>query len=228
MKTKQTVILDLLPEFILGAEGDEGAQSTDSGNDSGESQENAGSVSNDSSEEPEKDEHDDRDDPKVKGLRSALAAERARANKLEKEARARAKADEEKALKEKSEIEQAQIREQKAMERLQRLADGYRKSAVDRAIEQAASDFIDPNDAITGVDRSQIEVEQDEEDPSIVKVDKKSVERVVKALAAEKSHWLKKQGTDDGEKTGSTFGGSRQKSDKTKDEVYRQKYPSLR
>lgn len=236
MDIKQLTLLNLeaLEEFILGAEGEGGDQNGSSSNDSSEGGDSAGGASQNASgdtddDNGDDDEHEDRNDPKVKGLRSALAKERARANKAEKELNARTKADEEAALKEKTELEQAQIREQKANDRLTKLTEGYRKSAIDRAIEKAAKDFIDPDDAISGVDRSSIEVEQDEDDPSDIKVDQRSVERAVKALAASKPHFLRK-GTDDGEATGSGFGGSRsgKNSEKSKEQVYRDRYPSLR
>ena len=229
MSKYSPIDLSLLPLFIIGAEGDEdGADSSSSSDSSQEGSGDAGSASSDSSGDTEShEEHDDADDPNVKGLKSALAKERARANKLEKEQKARQKAEEEAELKKKSDIEQANAREAAANEKLQKLTAGYRTSAIDRAIEKAASDFIDTDDALRGVDRTDILVEQDEDDPSQVTVDVKSVERAVKALAANKAHFLK-SGTTDGEATGSQRGGSRrQDNEKSSEQVYRDRYPSL-
>lgn len=231
MDITQRLTLDDLPEFIFGAEGDEDASNGASTDSSTDDQGGAGGASDDASgdaddhDDDDDNEHDDRNDPKVKGLRDALKAERRRANTAERAAKAAAKEKDERELAEKSAIEQAETRAQRATERLQKLSDGYRKSAIDRAIEKAASDFIDPNDAVTTIDRSLIEVEQDDEDPSIVKVDAKSVTRAVKALAAEKSHWLKKPGTDDGKPSGSGFGGSkRTDTEQSREAALRDKY----
>lgn len=228
MSKYSSIDWSLFPEFILGAEGDDDADSSATGDSSQEDQDGARGASDDSSGDTEShDEHDDADDPNVKGLKSALAKERRERARLEKEAKARAKADEEAELKKKSDIEQAQERERKANERLEKLTAGYRTSAIDRAIERAAKDFIDPDDAISGVDRSEILVEQDPDDPAKVTVDQKSVERAVKALGAKKSHFLK-AGTTDGEPTGSQRSGSRrQDNEKTAEQVYRDRYPSL-
>lgn len=217
-----------LPELVFGAEGDEGTPTGAATDSSSEGQEGAGGASDDASsdaEDHDDEQHDDADDPKVKGLKSALAAERRRANAAEKAAKTAAKEKAERELAEKSEIERLQIKEQAANEKLQKLSDGYRNSAIDRAIEKAAADFVDPTDAIAGVDRKLIEVEQDDEDPSIVKVDQKSVTRLVKELSARKPHFLKKPGTDDGEPTGSGFGGTKKtRNSETEEQALRKKY----
>lgn len=213
---------ELLPAVIFGAEGEgEGDSSSDSG-DNGDNGEDAGSDSGNADEGTN---GEDDKDPAA-GLKSALQKERARANRLEKEAKARAKADEARALAEKSEIEQAQIKLQQAEDRAARLSTGYVNTAIERAIEKAASEFIDPDDAIQGVDRKAITFEQDDEDPSIVKVDAKSVKAAVDALAKKKSHLLK-AGTNDGEPTGGQFGGSGSKKKSTTEDELRAKYPSL-
>lgn len=237
MDIQKLKLLDLesLAEIIYGAEGDENGSTGDSTDSSSTDQGSAGGASDDASgdADDDDDEHDDRDDPKVKGLRSALAKERRERARLEKEAKARARADEEADLKTKSDIEQAQAREKKANDKLTKLVDGYRNSAVDRAIEKAASaaNFVDTNDALAGVDRSLISVEQDDEDPSVVTIDAKSVERAVKRLASDKPHWLKQAGggTTDGKPTGSGFGGGKSGGDdKSREATLREKYPSLR
>lgn len=215
----------LLPAVIFGAEGDDDGASTE-GND-GDNQSNDDDDAG--SDDVNKDEvHDDADDERTKGLRSALAKERARANKAEKAAKQAQKEKEERELAEKSEVEQSQIREQKALERAEKLANGFLQRTLNDAIRKAANDlkFIDPSDAIEGVERSGFVYSQDDDDPAEVEIDEKSITAAVKALAAKKPHFLK-TGTDDGEPTGGQFGGSRKKKTTTEDE-FKKKYPALR
>ncbi len=215
----------LLPAVIFGAEGEgdegQGDSSEGTGGDEG-----AGSDSG--ADDDSNDEHDDADNERTKGLRSALAKERARANKAEKAARAAQKEKEDRELAEKSEIEQAQILAQKATERAEKLSNGFLQRSLNDSIRQAARDlnFIDPTDAIEGVDRSGITYEQDSDDPSDVQIDDATVVAAVKALAKRKAHFIR-TGTDDGEPTGSSMGGSRKKKSTTEDEL-RSKYPALR
>jgi len=227
---KQQSILDFLPELIFGAEGDENSKGPssdsngESSNSSTDSEETAGSSSDD--QQDDNSSHDDADDPKVKGLKTALAEERKAAKEAAKRANALQKEKDARELAEKTAIEQAEIREQKANERVQRLADGLLKTRLEAAITAAAADFIDPADAIDGVDRSALTYEQDDDDPSQITIDVKSVQKAVKDLATRKPHYLK-HGTDDGEPSGSSFGGSRRKK-QTDDETYKDTYPSLR
>lgn len=234
---------DQLPEWlklaglIIGAEGDEGQDgSQDSGNDSGDDDEpNESGDSGSDDDTPEDERHDDADDPKVKGLKSSLAAERA-ANKtnarevrrLQRELKAATKDQEERELREKSEVEQATAKQQKAEEKVTRLAAGLKRSAIQQAIESAAREakFIDTDDAVQGVDWDKIDVEQDDDDPSDIVVDTKTVVAEVKALANRKKHLIQK-GTDDGEKTGSSFAGGGGKKGKLDDEELKRKYPAL-
>jgi DNA-binding transcriptional MerR regulator len=150
----------------------------------------------------------------------ALRRENARLQKLADEA----------AEKDKSEKEKAEGRATKAEGKLSKLAVGYKNNAVDRAIEQAARDarFHDPGDAIAQINRSSITVEQDDDDPTDVTVDKKSVVTAVKALAAAKKHLVKPDdGSGDGEPSGGKFGGGQKPGDKKSEEALRVLYPSL-
>src|SRR5690606_19230575 len=108
---------------------------------------------------------------------------------------------------EKTEIDQYKAKAEKATSTNERLAASLLKRDLDDAIKAAAKDFIDPDDALRGIDRSKLVFEQDEDDPTEITLDLKSIEREVKNLATKKPHFLK-QGTDDGEPTGSQFGGS--------------------
>ena len=211
----------LLPEFIFGAEGDnDGDASNEPGEGEGGANESTGGA-------PKESTHDDADDPKVKGLKSALDAERKRAEKAEKDLKARNKLDEEKALAEKSEIEQMQAKLEKANNNATKLAAGYLNSALTSALEKAARDagFLDPSDAVLLIKRDALTFEQDQEDPSQVTIDEKSVTAAVKELATRKPHFIG-SGTGDGDPTGSGFGGKRTKKQTTADEL-KSFYPSL-
>lgn len=224
---KELLLLDL-PEFIFGAEGegddagsDSQNSSTDSGNDSGESNESAGSGSGD--------EHDDdsNDDGESAGLRRALEAERAQNKANLKKLKAFEKAQEEAADKEKTESEREKSRAEKAESKLTKLAEGYRTSVLHAAIRKAAADFVDAEDVINALaNDDSIGVEQDEDDPSDVTIDEKTVQAAVKKLATKKPHWLK-TGTSDGERTGSQFGAGKGRKKPSGDDALKQKYPAL-
>lgn len=170
------------------------------------------------------------------GLKSALQKERAARREAEKTRKAElAELDqlrrerEERELAEKTEIEQAQARAEKAEAKAQALAESYVRDKLESTIKELAqaAKFADPEDAVALVDRSNITYQQDAENPQDVTIDKASVEKAVKDLATRKPHYLK-AGTDDGEPTGSSFGGGNQKKKPLEEEALREKYPSLR
>lgn len=218
MKTKAYYPAWLIDDrLIIGAEEDnsqEGSQSAANGStddDQSSVNEDSGGGSNSSQSGG----HDDADDPKVKGLKSALEKERlanaAKDNEL-KELRKLKKAQEARELAEKDEVEQARIKAERATEKAEKLAAGLLKRDLNSAITSVARElkFIDPTDAISGVDMSTIVFEQDEDDPSNITIDEKTVKAAVKALLSRKPHFAK-SGTDDGEATGSQFGGKQKK-----------------
>lgn len=221
----------LLPAIIRGAEDDEAAGSTSESSSSDEGGNGAGNESGSSEDSQDgSQEHDDADDPKVKGLKSALEKTRqeAKAKDAElKELRKLKKAQDDAELLTKSEIEQATIREERATEKAKKLADGFLKTTINQAIRNAASElhFYDIDDALAGVDRAELVFSQDDDDPSNVTIDTKTVEKAVKALATKKPHLIK-SGTDDGEASGSQFGGTRQKK-ATSTEEFKTRYPGL-
>lgn len=213
--------------LIIGAEGEGSEQgssdNTSGGDDAGDGGENQEENSSSSQE------HDDADDPKVKGLKSALAAERARADAAEKDLKKRQKAEEAAELAKKDELEREKIRADAATEKATKLAEGLLKRDINAAIRAEAekAGFIDVDDALAGVDRTSIIAEQHEDDPTQISIDLKTITTQVKALAAKKPHFIK-QGTDDGEATGSQFGGSKQKKKGTDEDTLKELYPSLR
>ena len=215
----------LLPHTIFGAEEPQKTADVSSPNKSDNTEDPDPDGSNELSE------HDDANDPKVRGLKSALEKERQanRAKEAElRELRELKREKEEAALKEKSELEQAQIREQRAEARAQKLAEGYLRQSLDNAVKSAAAkaNFIDPEDALAGVDWESITYEQDSENPDKVTIDEQAVAREVKKLATKKPHFIKR-GTDDGEPSGSPFGGSKQKKQATTEDQLKAKYPGL-
>jgi hypothetical protein len=219
--------ITLLPTIIVGAEGDEpeGDTNEPQGNE-GEPQGGAtGDTPNDSDEGNEVDEKD------TAGLKSALEKERKAARDAQRELKRLQKAEADRSLAEKSDIEKAQLKEQAATERAQRLAAGLLSRDLNDAIRKAANElkFIDTEDAIAGVDRSVLTFAQDEDDPTDITIDAKTVERAVKALAAKKPHFIR-SGTNDGQPTGSPMGGSRGSGGdrKAQEAELIKRYPALR
>lgn len=221
MQEKQYNTIDDLPEKFFGAEGDEGDSSANSGDDAGAGAGDAGSASEGSEEQT----HDDTDKSDTTALKNALAAERKAAKSATAELKKLQKEKADRELSEKSEVEQAQAKADAASEKVTRLAQGLLNRDLNAAITAAAKDFIDPEDAIAGVDRSKLVFTQDEDDPTDITIDEKSVMNVVKALAAKKPHFLK-TGTSDGDATGSQFGTKGNKN-KGGDDQLKELYPAL-
>lgn len=130
-----------------------------------------------------------------------------------------------------------------ATERIGKLGPKYRDLEVNSKIRELARemDFIDITDVLDGIKREDIEVDQDEDDPSEVEVDEDSVKDALEALAKRKPHWLKSSATDDEEdgeddaeggkpkvKSGSKMRGRKKTNGTKKDEAsLRATYPSL-
>ena len=227
-------LLLLSDELITGAEEEENQTSSDDSGDASGSDDSSNGNENDSDDSGTSEgdsEHDDSDDPKVKGLKSALRKEREqrRTDAAElRELRKLKKAEEDRQLAEKTELEQAQIKLQAHEAKLEKLAEASRRSALRAAVLAKAEElrFIDPTDALAGVDLGSISVEQDEDDPSDVKVDEAKVNDLVKKLANQKKHLIKPSGTSDGSATGSQFGNTKRKGS-ADEAALRAKYPHL-
>lgn len=161
-------------------------------------------------------------------LLEALRRSRAQIKRFEKQDQDRRNKETAAELAEKGEIDKWKTLYEKEKERTDSLGSGYARSELNRAIEREAEklEFIDTDDALQGVDRTQIEVEQDPEDPTKVVIDEASLKKAVKALADKKKHLLKTRGTDDGEPTGSSFGGGKRKSTGDKSAEMRKLYPN--
>lgn len=207
------------PEFYFGHEGEEDdtTQIVDTTTEEDETQ----------GDKPKADEDEPKGDD-VEGLKSALAAERKRAKAAERELNKRVKAETDTEAEKADAVAAAQKKLQEVQERNEKLANGLLQRELEARIRKAANElnFVDPTDAIDGVDRSKLEWDQDEDDPSQIDIDDKAVEKAVKALATKKPHFVKR-GTEDGAPTGSGFGGGNQGDRKDKDAALRARYSAL-
>lgn len=210
------------PRVIQGAEGEADDPPAEEENDDPDDPD-----AGDNPEEQEENGDDDKAKADLAAVQKALEAERRITKRLDRENR-RLKATQEAKKEEKDEsLEATQQEAQLAKAKAEKLAAGLLRRDVDAAIKDAARElkFLDVEDALNGVDRSKIVFDQDDEDPTDIDIDLDTVKIAVKALATRKPHFLNK-GTDDGDATGSPFGGSRKK--KQDDEAtLREYYPSL-
>lgn len=176
------------------------------------------------------------EDPEAKrtaGLKSALRKERAERKRLERELRKLGKKPVKKVAKkaetatEGDEEDETSEAAQAAEARAEKLGTKLLKNAVDTAILKHGSDFKSSDELLALVDRKEIDVDQDDDDPSEIEVDEESVRDAVKALAKKSPHLLKSK---DARKvgSGSKLGGRSKKSKEPSEEELRKKYPGLR
>jgi len=229
MSNINQLFLQKLPSCIFGGDGENDDASNSSSEELGsESSQNGsestGSASNDLGDATP---NDSKSDDDTRGLKSALNTEREARKAAERELKKFQKAHDDAELAKKDEVTQAATRAERAESKVAKLASGLLNQRLADAIRKAAGDFTDPEDAVSGVDRSQLVYEQDDDDPSEITIDAKSVQNAVKRLATAKPHWLK-TGTSDGEPTGSSFGNPRKPTPKTSDDALRENYPALR
>jgi len=237
MRTKKTA-WELAPWMrenfvVFGAEGEGDG---DGGEDSSDSGDDGDDEGDDEDEEDDDSDLGDEEKNPVK-LKSALEKERLarreaekKAKTLEKEKAREQRLRDRKKQSDTDELATAKKELEESNQKSTRLAAGFKRTALDRAIETAATalKFRDTDDALKLVDRDLIDVEQDEDEPDKVDIDKDSVKRAVKKLADAKKHLLQ-SGTEDGGRTGSQFGNSGNSNKKpTKDEELKKKYSSLR
>lgn len=243
----------LLPGLeIIGFEGDDEADDDETED---EDTEDDDDVDDDDDEETSDDDEDDDDAegagskkkttkakkaaPNIDALKSALRKERIarkaaeRENKRLKAAPVKKAAPTKKVAPKKGEAEEVEEVEDnsaaiaEAERKAQRMATRLREKAVDAVILRYAGDFQDPGDVLKLVNRSEIEVDQDDDDPSEIEVDEESVEDAVKALAKKKKHLLKSK-EQQRSKSGSKMNGRRTKTSEPSDQALRDKYSALR
>jgi hypothetical protein len=217
-----------------GGSGD-GSGDSDSGDGSGDTGDGDGTGGGDDGD-GDADDSDLPDD--LDGLRKALKAERElrkkaeRGQKLtEREKRKLQKAQDDIKAAEDGELNAAKKSAEEATTKAQRLGEKLRQSALERAImdEARKQKFRDPDDVITQLQRSNfsgIEIDQDDEDPSDIDIDEKSVQKAVKAVATSKPHWLIASGETG--PSGSSFNGGKPGSKGDRDKELAERYPSLR
>lgn len=167
------------------------------------------------------------------GLKSALQKERADRKALEKELKAFRDAQKAKEDAEKSDIDRLTDDNSGLAAKLERLTQGYRDNAIERAVLEAATkaNFRDASDALRAEVLRDLPFEQDEDDPSKITVDAAEVTRRIKALAQAKPHYVQAEApAPRPSRTGSKFGGSttgKQTGDDARAALIA-KYPALR
>jgi len=215
---------------------DEDEDESEDDEDEDESEDDEDDDDSDEDDEDEDDEDDEEDthnlkDPKKKniaGLKSALRKERMGHKKFKRLYEAERKKNKTKSSsneEDKGSKDDKESKEDKGpSERELKLAARLRDSAIDTQILKFATKlkFIDPEDAVRLVKRSDIEFDQDEEDPTLIEIDEESVEDAVKQLARKKRH-LVNRGKTTG-KTGSKFGGSNKGKNSINDDEIRKKF----
>lgn len=170
----------------------------------------------------------------VAGLKSALDKERKTAKENAKKLAAFEKAQKDKEDAEKSEIQRLTDQGISASEKLQKLSAGFRKSKVESAVVAAARKalFTDPTDALRPEVLEAIGVEQDEDDPTQVTIDSKTVEEAITKLAKAKPHWLTEVEDPNKKKprspSGSKFGGSNNTQTPSAEDKLAEMFPALR
>lgn len=196
--------------------------------------------SKESEEESEEEDEDDDDGEKDEGkkdsqggLKSALQKERKLRRQYERELKAAKKSQEEKDDKDKDEVTRARETAVKATEATSRLAARLMDTALDNSIFRAASlmGFTDPDDAVSLVNRKDISVDQDPDDPAEIEIDEDSIKSALESLKKRKPHLLAAAREGEGEKkpakSGSPAGQKKKSQDELDEEVLIARYPAL-
>jgi hypothetical protein len=219
----------LRDELIVGFEDGE-----DEGSEEGSESEDDPGEEEETSDEPGEDEGDEGDESEGKesesksddteSLKSALRKERMARKRLEREVKrlsaATSNGSEDKEEETKPEVDAERNNREK------RLAQKLQKAAVDNLIIKHAGEFKDANEALALINRTVIEVDQDDDDPSEIEVDEDSVIDAVKALAKKSPHLLLTK-EDRKVRSGSSFSKSRRKGSEPSDEELKRKYRAL-
>lgn len=208
---------------------DDGDEDTE---DSEDEDENSEDEEDNSSDDDDDSEDDDEEKPDVKGLKSALAKERAERRRLQKENKALKRSQPAKKAATKpgdnEEEDDSSKPDEEAQRRNERLAGKLLTNAVNTEIIKAAgSRFTDIDDVLALINRNEIDAEQDDDDPSEVIVDRESVKEAIKQLARKKPHLVASE-KNNGTQTGSKFGGRKKSGNTMSEEQLKDKYPALR
>jgi hypothetical protein len=215
-----------LLDSIVGYEGEEGSESSD------ESSEEEGEEEGEEEEEEEGGEGEKPPTQEdIDRINKALRAERKLRRQAEKDLKALQKVSTESTDTSDKEAKQAREREAAEASKSERLAARFLDTALEGSIVKAATKlkFRDVDDAVTQINREDIDWEQDEDDPSKVTIDGDSVTAAVKALAKKKPYLLATENGAGGGASGGQFGGaSGNKPDGLTEEALRSTYPALR
>lgn len=195
----------------------------------------------DDDDDDDDDVDEDEDDPDQKkgsegkgteGLKSALNKERKERRRLDKENRRLSAAAKLREDAEKDDTTKAKDAATAEKEKSGKLAIKLKDTALDNSIIKLANgmNFEDIDDALKLIDREAIEVDQDEDDPSDIDIDLKSVKEALDALAKAKPHLLKVEGTGKAPppKSGSKTGAGTKTKDELDEDELVSKYAALR
>jgi hypothetical protein len=188
----------------------------------------ADDQTDDDETEDDEDDGEEDDQPDNSALKSALKKERDARRKLEKENRKLAKSQKTLQNKEASELDQAKNEASENKTKAEKLAAKLKQSALDNVIQKKATamKFVDLDDALRLVDREEIDVEQDEDEPDDIVIDEKSVDAALKTLISKKPHLV---GEAKPPASGSKFGGGKNgQKEPDPDQALIDKYPALR
>jgi hypothetical protein len=226
-----------LPEWVrlqlpvMGFEGDDnkGGDDNDSDDDAGDDTDDTDDGDGSDSDDDADDADDDDDKPSaadVKGLKSALSKERKARKDAEKLLATKTREETRAQRKKGDELTTTKAELEETKGKAEKLATGFQRLRVDAVIERMArkEHFKDADDALRLIDRKDIEVDQDEDDPSEVEVDEDTVKAALKKLIKTKPHLIS-SGTDDDDPTGSPMTGRRKGRKGEKD--YASIYPNL-
>lgn len=190
---------------------------------------------NESDDDEDDDDDDDEDGEKGgdkgnAGLKSALQKERKERRKLERENKRLSKAQKEREDSEKDEATKAKDEATAEKTKTARLATRLKDTALDNSIiKLAGNTFVDIDDVLSLIDREAIEIEQDEDDPSDIEIDERSVKRALLALQEKKPHLVRGEQKLPPPKSGSKMTGGGDKSkDQLDEEALMSKYSALR
>lgn len=227
MRAHSKTLEELLASLgvILGydEDGDKGGDGGDSDDDS-ETEEEEDETEE---EEEEEDEEGKGDNAEAKALRAALKKERTESRKNARELKKLQK--ERDRAKGAKDDEAGQLRKdaEETKQTNVRLAARLKDQAVDAAISKHAGKlkFRDVDDALKLVERGDLDIDQDEEDPTDIEIDETTIVDALKKLAKSKPHLLLADG-DEGP-SGGRLGSRSSSKDELSEEALQAKYPAL-
>jgi hypothetical protein len=202
-------------DAIVGFEDDDSDDDGDDGEEETDDDDESENQSDDSDgDDGDEDEEDDEDDESknvtqkdIRNLKKALRSERMARKKFEREnkrmkAAARKNGNGQKDSDDKKDDEKEEAKG--PSEREVRLAARLRDQEIDRVVAKVATrlKFVDPDDAVRLINRRDLDVNQDDEDPTVVDVDEEGVEDILRTIAKKKKYLV-------GQKVSTTKSGSK-------------------